>query len=426
MRTQPTTLFGSLRKTYLTASLTAGLAACISLAIIAIISLHSLAQENLRFIARSIAYSSEAAVMFSDAETAYEILEQIANQEALIEASIETIDGSILARYAHIPATPLDTLGALLSRLIFPDHTTAIIRSGTQTLGYVHLMGSGNVFVIFSLKILTAIMISLIIAVCAAAFLARQAAQRLARQLDALASFTHKAHITKDFKHRLPNFRVLEFDQLGKDFNALLTEIENKNAELIARQTELEHANATLSLLALHDSLTGLANRTQFENHIAHAIEEARINNHALGLLYIDTDHFKDVNDHYGHTAGDALLIEIAQRISSIIRDSDLVARLGGDEFGIILAPLHYSGDAEIVASKILQAMIEPIAIGPNGEQIQQGLSIGIALFPTHAHSSESLIRAADYAMYLAKSGGRNNYCIFDAKTDRRIHKNPM
>ncbi len=164
--------------------------------------------------------------------------------------------------------------------------------------------------------------------------------------------------------------------------------------------------------LAGHDSLTELANRATFEEHCREALAEARACEGSLALLFIDLDGFKAVNDSYGHQHGDRLLQQIATRIRSCMRDTDLVARVGGDEFTILLRDLSIEGSDLQVSRKLLERIAEPVIL--DGRSLRVSASIGISRYPEHAHDWQTLLSYADMAMYEAKHGGRNSYRMFD------------
>ncbi len=173
----------------------------------------------------------------------------------------------------------------------------------------------------------------------------------------------------------------------------------NDVSDRMQYQTALEHQ-------ATHDHLTGLANRNLLNDRIAHAIGHAKRAGRLVALLLLDLDHFKHVNDAYGHSAGDALLKEVATRLRGCVREVDTVARLGGDEFVIVLTDLNHAKDAESVAEKIRKALSEAIRIGRR--EVFVGVSIGIAVYPHDGEHGETLLRNADIAMYRVKEHGRN------------------
>ena len=144
-----------------------------------------------------------------------------------------------------------------------------------------------------------------------------------------------------------------------------------------------------------------MPNRAFFEGRLSRApgdIEPSA----KLAVLFIDGDRFKEVNDSYGHAAGDAVLTTIAGRIRAQLRETDLVARLGGDEFAVLLAPVHGTEDVLQIADNIIDCMTQPVIL-PNDEAVITSLSIGIALYPDHASTPQGLLHEADDAMYQAK-----------------------
>lgn len=163
-----------------------------------------------------------------------------------------------------------------------------------------------------------------------------------------------------------------------------------------------------LRLRAENDPLTGLANRSLFEIALIQRLKEVHSSGRMLGLLFIDLDRFKPINDTYGHAVGDWLLCQVAQRLREQVRADDLVARLGGDEFTVILTSLHAQEDAERIAEKVLQALSSPFIHGHI--TLDCSASIGLAWAPLHGSSVGELVKAADLAMYAAKQGGRGNW----------------
>ena len=172
--------------------------------------------------------------------------------------------------------------------------------------------------------------------------------------------------------------------------------------------SERKRSEAQMEHTAHHDPLTDLPNRGLFLDRLGQALAMAHREAHSGALLFIDLDHFKEVNDSLGHAAGDALLIEVAERLQAQVRETDTVARLGGDEFTTILSRLHEAGDAEMVAGKILHSLAQPLTI--EDEVVHVTASIGIAHFPEDGNAIEDLLRTADDAMYAAKRSGRNRY----------------
>ncbi|MFZ2493584.1 MAG: EAL domain-containing protein [Thermoanaerobaculia bacterium] len=159
---------------------------------------------------------------------------------------------------------------------------------------------------------------------------------------------------------------------------------------------------------AFHDALTGLPNRMLFQDRLGTALARARRHDESLAVMFLDLDRFKDVNDTFGHTAGDRLLESVADRLRACLREEDTVARLGGDEFTILVTSLTGTTDVSRIAEQVLGALAQPIVI--EGEELFVTGSIGIAMFPADGFDSETLLMRADRAMYQAKDAGRNNY----------------
>jgi diguanylate cyclase (GGDEF)-like protein len=163
-----------------------------------------------------------------------------------------------------------------------------------------------------------------------------------------------------------------------------------------------------------HDDLTGLPNRLLFKERLSQEIASARREGRSLALLYIDLDRFKSVNDSLGHTAGDDLLGQTAQRMRACIRESDTLARLGGDEFAIVLPTVTGARSVTTVAEHIVESLSDPFVVGQQESYVSA--SIGIAICPTDATDGEDLLRKADTAMYRAKDGGRSQFVFFEER----------
>jgi diguanylate cyclase (GGDEF)-like protein/PAS domain S-box-containing protein len=160
--------------------------------------------------------------------------------------------------------------------------------------------------------------------------------------------------------------------------------------------------------LATHDALTGLPNRFFFSERFRHAMVRAKRASHMVGLLYLDLDRFKPVNDALGHKCGDKLLQTVARRIKRLVREEDTIARLGGDEFAVILEHLSRPRDAAATARKILRALARPFML--EGHKARITASIGITVYPLDGDNVETLLKRADGAMYRAKSERMNDY----------------
>jgi len=176
------------------------------------------------------------------------------------------------------------------------------------------------------------------------------------------------------------------------------------------RTEAAEQITAVMSRAAHHDCLTGLPNRTLLADRLERSIAFALRQGHRVALLFLDLDHFKQVNDTFGHPAGDLLLQSTARRLQACVRLTDTVCRQGGDEFVILLPEVQEVEDAIFTARKIIAAMMTPHFI--DGHRIPVTMSIGISFFPDDGTDAESLLRAADVALYQAKQTGRNRFQV--------------
>jgi diguanylate cyclase (GGDEF)-like protein/PAS domain S-box-containing protein len=174
--------------------------------------------------------------------------------------------------------------------------------------------------------------------------------------------------------------------------------------------TVRKQAEQALIRLASFDSLTGLANRMLFINSLKEALSKARRHNKMFGIIFLDMDKFKDINDQLGHLAGDDVLKLFAQRLKDCVRTEDIVARFGGDEFAILVDDISEPSNIAAMVEKIICKTSLPVEL--NGQNMSVYTSAGIALYPDDGQTAEELLHAADTAMYEAKDKGRNGFCF--------------
>lgn len=190
-----------------------------------------------------------------------------------------------------------------------------------------------------------------------------------------------------------------------------------KFIEVVEDITEKKIAEQSIEQLAYYDSLTGLANRKLLKDRLNQLIAHSRRHEQKLGVIFLDLDRFKVINDTMGHTIGDMLLKAVAKRLLKIVRASDTVARLGGDEFVIVIPEIVHENDISSVVNKIMKSFSDPFKL--KGRKIFTTVSIGIAIFPHDGQNSSKLLRNADTAMYVAKDHGRNNYQFFSPRMNQ-------
>jgi diguanylate cyclase (GGDEF)-like protein len=192
---------------------------------------------------------------------------------------------------------------------------------------------------------------------------------------------------------------------------------------LDATVTDLRRQEEQLRHLAFHDPLTGLANRALFQHQTEHAIDRRRRDPAPLGIIYLDLDGFKQVNDSSGHPVGDALLVAVGRRLRENTRPGDTVARLGGDEFAMLLDGMHAETDAGRLADRLVTTLAEPFDL--DGRTVQVSASVGIAVQPAGECHGGELLRDADLAMYAAKLGGKARSVPFEPQLRNRLTATP-
>ncbi|POG06532.1 diguanylate cyclase [Pseudomonas putida] len=381
----------------------------ISLTLLGVLALRVYANHNLHLIARSINYTVEAAVVFDDSAAANEALELIAKTEEVADAKVFNNDGEQLAHWQRGDEGVLGRLEAQVATTLLDEPINLPILHQQQKVGHIELIGQGRSLLLFLLSGLGGILFCTILSAFVALYLSRRLLGDIVRPLRGLASVAHAARRERSFDRRVPEAPIAELNELGNDFNALLDELE-------VWHSHLQNENATLAHQASHDSLTGLPNRAFFEGRLSRSLRNAARQQDHLALLFLDSDHFKQINDSLGHAVGDEVLINIADRVRAQLREHDLVARLGGDEFAVLLTPLHAREDAERIAEKIIASMQLPMLL-EGGESLTTSLSVGIAYYPDDGSDPASLLNAADAAMYQAKRKRRGQWQA--AQTER-------
>jgi len=191
----------------------------------------------------------------------------------------------------------------------------------------------------------------------------------------------------------------------------LFRRIRRSTEEILRREAQASHE-------ARHDALSGLPNRTVFIDALSENIDDLPHRDHSLAVLLLDLDKFKDVNDTYGHAAGDRVLVEFGARVRPLLRQTDVLARLGGDEFAVLLPSIRSHLDATRLAQAIVDAANRPFVI--DGIDMRIGVTVGIAIGPSDGTDSATLLRAADTALYRAKNEGRNRFNLYEHRMNEQ------
>ncbi|GAP35920.1 sensor domain-containing diguanylate cyclase [Piscinibacter sakaiensis] len=375
------------------------LVVCAVLSVGAALQLRLAQRDGLASVGRAIAYSTEAAVAFRDAAEAELLVGRIAQREGLDAVRLE-LGGELLARYDRPPT------GDWADRLRRGFAATAEVQVDVdgRAVGRLELSGeAGFLGALLRWTVGGALAGMASIALFVLLTSRRQLALVLA-PIQRLSRATHAIRASRDFDRRVDAAAVTELDSLAADVNALLAEVQRYERELVDRHGRLEAAYEELAHYSRHDALTGLANRRYFETRLQEALSRARREGERLGLLFIDVNRFKQVNDQHGHAAGDAVLKAMAQRLAGALRQHDLAARLGGDEFVVLVAPLREPEALATLVSHLGEAVARPIDIG-GGRSLEASVSIGTAVYPDDGGDVDALMRQADAAMYAVKAG---------------------
>ncbi|HEX2827547.1 MAG TPA: diguanylate cyclase [Burkholderiales bacterium] len=219
--------------------------------------------------------------------------------------------------------------------------------------------------------------------------------------------------VTGEAGHKLRALEQGAKDFVSKpfDWDEVLLRVHNMLEVRLLHDEAREHAKL-LESMALQDPLTGLANRRLLPERVWMAIAHARRNKSAMAVVYLDLDGFKEVNDTFGHAAGDELLKKVADRLLGAVREEDTVARLGGDEFMVSLWHVNGLEDTANVAAKLIDVVAQPYEI--DGHEVTITISAGASIYPHHGEDSDALMKSADVALYEAKRSGKNTYRLAD------------
>lgn len=362
--------------------------------------------RHLDLVARTVGYSVEAAVTFRDEESAQETLRNIAEHEQLAEVLVMLPTGQVFARYVPTVSSGLDSVMRQIGNWVVNTEVTAPIRLDQRPIGEVRLRSDGTIYVWMLLLGVGGGLLCIAGTLVVAALMQRRMERSIVEPIDRLAALTRSIRSERAYDRRAPPANIAELKELSDDFNAMLDEVQAREAELVAYQMQLQSDNASLARKAWYDDLTGLPNRSLFERRLQEALKKVETRGGHLGVLFLDVDGFKAVNDTAGHAAGDRLLVQMADRLRVAVRETDIVARLGGDEFAVMLYPLRSVDDARRVGAKISNLMAPSFDLEEHG-RFHCGMSVGMATYPLDGDTIPALLDTADRAMYRAKHASK-------------------
>lgn len=280
-------------------------------------------------------------------------------------------------------------------------------------IGKLVIVASLDDFYMRMLQYVMAIIIIFLIAIYITSKFRKSLQNSILEPIAKLDEITTEIIKTKNLRHDIPTFNSDEIGDLAKNFKHMIVELNDYHEELDKQKTALIHQ-------ANYDSLTNLPNRVLLKDRLKQSINRASRNNEQFALFFIDLDRFKDINDTHGHEYGDKLLIRVAQRLSSILREEDTLSRISGDEFVIIVNNLIEFRSASVLAQKILDTLEIPLDIEEDKENFIS-CSIGISLYPQDSTKAKELLRFADIAMYRSKHKGRGTYHYYIQEMNEEV-----
>lgn len=374
--------------------------------------------ENLNGKAQLIAATSRSALLFGDTQAASEILSSLKSFPATQYALLLDKDNNLFASYLRDAQMALPDYQDIQNKLDSRSHLTVHfpVRMDNEVIGYVIMESDSDVLSDQRGNYLLILALVFIVSLAVSFFLHWRLQTFLAAPMNKLVELVGYVARNRRYNRRV---RLKGSDELGTlitGVNSMLDTIEEHEKQLHAHSERLESLVALrteqLFNRANYDALTQLPNRHLLVDRLNHGIDNASRENSQMALMFLDLDRFKYVNDNLGHAVGDDLLVQVAEKLSSVVRKADSVCRWGGDEFIILLEHLHSKEDIVPLAEQIIFTLSEPIEL--SGNQLHISTSIGIARFPDDGTDASTLLRHADVAMYRAKEKGLSQYCFFE------------
>lgn len=366
-------------------------------------------QVRLTTFADMVGQNSTAAIDFKDKDSADQVLQALRREPHILSGCLYDASGLLFSQYLRSPDDTPCPSGVEKLSLTHAEQRAVVreVMRRDEQVGTIYLTSDLYDVVTRERRMIVLAFGLALIGLIIGGVSGSVMQIRITGPLKSLQRVMHEVAAGDGLQTRAEVRGTTEIADLAGGFNRMIAELERRN--LMARQAE-----TTLHNQARTDALTGLPNRRLFTESLSQAVAFARRDNRTVGLLYIDLDGFKHVNDSLGHFVGDQLLCEVAARLNGRIRQSDMLARVGGDEFTVILRSIRGPDDAGTAANSLLQSLSKPFRV--DGREIAVGASIGIStLDDSHCDATE-LLKQADSAMYAAKRTGRNRAAYFSSE----------
>ncbi|MGB0834920.1 MAG: diguanylate cyclase domain-containing protein [Psychrobium sp.] len=366
-------------------------------------------QKEISVISDVLADNITAAVVFNDSQSAQTLLDALKTNELVEYANVVDESGQRFVDFGNErlrEQSIVDDMGyyAIKTPLFIDDKN-----AGQLTLVVNNKQIKESIRVYLTV-VVAVIFISLVFSFVLSLWVQR----RFATPIIELATLASEISDTGDYSKRTETLASGEIALLQDVFNDMLAKTNDREMALEAlvaeRTRDLEALNKQLENQAYYDNLTKLPNRALYEDRLKQSIATANRDNTKVALMFIDLDKFKDINDTYGHAAGDELLCQVGQRLAKQCRAKDSVARIGGDEFTMLFM-LEAGEDASDIARRIIDVFQVPFNI--LDRPMLMTMSLGVAIYPTHGQDFDVLKARADAAMYQAKQSGRNQFLIY-------------
>lgn len=380
-------------------------------------------QKKALILSSVLAESLDSALLFYDARTAQDAFEGLRSVTDVASAAIYDKSGHLFVGYTRakdpVSVPPMLDPEQYNQRAQFGDVIQSFslpilgMAPNHEQIGTITIsMDLSDAYQNLLYQIGIILLIGLITLALVSALLARLQ-ESITHPLLSLTNTMRKVSKDGVFSERAAISSKDEIGELASVFNQMLEELAQREQSLYQELKERRHIEERLSEIAHFDSVTHLPNRHSFNNQIDRALLNYKYESEKFALLFIDLDNFKYVNDTFGHHTGDLVLLKVAERLRSSLRQEDFVARLGGDEFVIILSDFSDLEQIRTVAEKIISSLQQPFFL--EGHEAFIGASIGITTCPEYGEDSETLQRQADSAMYQAKNQGKNNFQFYQA-----------
>ncbi len=347
--------------------------------------------------------NAASAMAFNDNITATEALATLQASSDILYASLTLPDGTILATFKRedisvIVASDPPPLPKVEEQLTWDRFKlTKPVFLKSEFVGTLSLEASLNIVyqrIFLYIGVITA---AVIVSLFFSLWLAIKLENSIIRPLKHLMDSVKRVTQNQDYSVRPMVERTDEIGDLSRAFYDMMCKVQERD----------DH----LQDMAFYDGVTGLPNRHFFKERIEQAVSTALHYQQHCGLLFIDLDDFKIVNDTLGHHIGDDLLRNIGQRLQEVLRHNDMVFRIGGDEFAVILEDIKEIEISTIIAVKIIENVSQPVML--QGHEVKVGASIGVSVYPDYANDATTLLKTADLAMYVAKGGSKNTYHLY-------------